>query len=68
MRVNFGQMEVVFWPMNGQFRHCFWNFVIRPLRVNFWPLRVGFGLQKLILELCDLSLGSGGEIYLKLAY
>ena len=39
--------------------------VIRPLRVNYRPLGVDFGLEKLILELCDLSFGSGSEIYLK---
>ena len=37
----------------------------RPLRVHFRILEVDFGRQKLILDVCDLGLGSGVEIYLK---
>ena len=39
--------------------------VFRPLRVYFRPMGVVFGRQKMILDVCDLSLGSGFEIYLK---
>ena len=39
--------------------------VIRHLRVNFRPLKVDFGYEKLILALCDMSLGFEREIYLK---
>ena len=39
--------------------------VIRNFRVNFRSLKVDFGHEKLILALCDLSLGFEREIYLK---
>ena len=39
--------------------------VIRHLRVKFRPLEVDFEHEKLVLALCDLSLGFEREIYLK---
>ena len=41
------------------------GFDIRHLRVNFRSLKADFGHEKLILALCDLSLGFEREIILK---
>ena len=35
----------------------------RPLRIYFRPLGIYFRLEKLILDLCHLSLGSGGNVF-----
>ena len=39
--------------------------MIRPLEVICRPLGVDIGLKKLILDVCDQSMGSGGEMQLK---
>ena len=36
--VDFGHLEVLFWPVKGEFRHCFSN--LGPLGVDFWCLVV----------------------------